>query len=535
MTLRLRLLLLLVAIVAAGLVISDVVTYTSLRSFLVTQVDNQLRVATFPVGRALLPTSGSGTAGSPSSVVAPSVPPATPTPATPATPATPTTRAPGGGTFGPGENFREPSRGTDRGVLVPPGTYGELRDSGGRVQAHVFFSYGGKAPAIPALPGSLPGSGGHSTTDLFFTTSSTGTDGVSYRVLAQPLTHDDGTIVVAQPLTGLDSTLQRLLLIELIVSALVLMILGLISWIMVRRDMRPLEEMAVTAGAIADGDLTQRVSRVTPGSEVGQLGMAFNTMIEKIEEAFGARAASENKLRRFLADASHELRTPLTSILGYSEIFDLGIRDRPAELATAMRNIKNEAARMGTLVDDLFLLAQLDRERPLARDPFDLTEVAAQSVASARVSAPDRVVTLVVDGPVTMIGDLQRMRQVVDNLLVNAILHTPDTAAIDVGVRLDGDEAILSVHDNGQGIDPAVASRIFEPFFRSDPSRTRATGGAGLGLAIVSAIVEAHGGRVTLLEGKGTTFEVRVPAAAGSLSSGGKTPTADTGGAQPSR
>ena len=527
MTLRLRLLLLLVTIVAAGLVISDVVTYTSLRSFLVTQVDNQLRVATFPVGRALLPTSGSGTGGSSSSVVAPSVPPATPV--------TPTTRAPGGGTFGPGENFREPSHGTDRGVLVPPGTYGELRDAGGRVQAHVFFSYGGKAPAIPAIPGSLPGSGGHSTTDLFFTTSSTGTDGVSYRVLAQPLAHDDGTIVVAQPLTGLDSTLQRLLLIELIVSALVLMILGLISWIMVRRDMRPLEEMAETAGAIAEGDLTQRVSRVTPGSEVGQLGMAFNTMIEKIEEAFGARAASENKLRRFLADASHELRTPLTSILGYSEIFDLGIRDRPADLATAMRHIKNEAARMGTLVDDLFLLAQLDRERPLAREPFDLTEVAAQSVASVRVSAPDRVVTLVVGGPVTMIGDIQRMRQVVDNLLVNAILHTPDTAAIDVGVRLDGDEAILSVHDNGQGIDPAVASRIFEPFFRSDPSRTRATGGAGLGLAIVSAIVEAHGGRVTLLEGEGTTFEVRVPAAAGNLSSGGATPTADTRGAQPSR
>jgi two-component system OmpR family sensor kinase len=402
------------------------------------------------------------------------------------------------------------------------------------VQAHVFFSYGSKAPAIPAIPGSLPGSGGHSTTDLFFTTSSTGTDGVSYRALARPLTDDVGTIVVAQPLTGLDSTLQRLLLIEIIVSALVLMILGLISWIMVRRDMRPLEEMAVTAGAIADGDLTQRVSRVTPGSEVGQLGMAFNTMIEKIEEAFGARAASENKLRRFLADASHELRTPLTSILGYSEIFDLGIRDRPADLATAMRNIKNEAARMGTLVDDLFLLAQLDQERPLARDSFDLAEVAAQSVASVRVSAPDRVVTLVVGGPVTMVGDLQRMRQVVDNLLVNAVLHAPD-AAIDVGVHLDGDEVILSVHDNGPGIGPAVASRIFEPFFRSDPSRTRATGGAGLGLAIVTAIVEAHGGRVTLLEGEGTTFEVRVPAAAENLSSGGAAPAADTRGVQPSR
>ena len=512
MTLRLRLLLLLVVIVAAGLVISDVVTYTSLRSFLVTQVDNQLKVATFPVGRSLLssPTNGStvppppGSGNGTTTTTAPTT--------TPTGPTTPTTRAPGQGDLPP--EFGGTAHGADRGVLVPPGTYGELRDASGHIVYHVFFSYGGKAPATPAVPAKLPGSGSRSTADLFFTASTTGSDGTSYRVLARPLANHNGTIVVAESLSVTNSTLQRLLFVELIVSALVLVILGLISWLMVRRDMRPLEEMAVTAGAIADGDLSQRVSYVSPGSEVGQLGVAFNTMIEEIEEAFDARAASENKLRRFLADASHELRTPLTSIRGYSEMFDLGIRDRPNDLATAMDHIKKEASRMGTLVDDLFLLAQLDHERPLEQSPFDLVEVVEHSVAGARVSAPSRTITLQGTGPVMVVGDVRRMRQVVDNLLVNAIRHTPDTATVAARVRLDGREAVVSVSDDGPGIDAAVADRIFEPFFRADPSRARTTGGAGLGLAIVAAIVDAHGGQVALLGGTtGATFEVRLPAA----------------------
>jgi two-component system OmpR family sensor kinase len=506
LTLRLRLLLLLVVLVAAGLVISDVVTYTSLRSFLVTQVDNQLKVATFPVGRSLLAPPANGS-------TVPSTPNGSPTTTTTTPATTPTTRVPGQGNLRP--EFGGAARGADRGVLVPPGTYGELRDSSGHIVSHVFFSYGGKAPAAPAIPAKLPGSGIGSTSDLFFTASSTGTDGTSYRVLARPLPNHGGTIVVAESLSVTESTLQRLLFVELIVSALVLVILGLISWLMVRRDMRPLEEMAVTAGAIAEGDLSQRVSYVTPGSEVGQLGVAFNTMIEEIEEAFDARAASENKLRRFLADASHELRTPLTSIRGYSEMFDLGIRDRPNDLATAMDHIKNEASRMGTLVDDLFLLAQLDHERPLEQSPFDLVEVAERSVAGARVSAPTRTITLQGTGPVMVVGDVRRMRQVVDNLLVNATRHTPDTATVAVRARLDGPEAVVSVSDDGPGIDPAVADRIFEPFYRADPSRARTTGGAGLGLAIVAAIVDSHGGRVALLGGTtGATFEVRLPAAA---------------------
>jgi two-component system, OmpR family, sensor kinase len=506
MTLRLRLLLLLVVIVASGLLVSDVVTYTSLRSFLITRIDQQLPLATFPVERALSPpgavTGASATAESSTPATSASPTGTTPTPITP--PASRDNRDPRG--TSPGLS----PRGIDRGVLIPPGTFGELRDAAGKVQFHVFFSYGGKSPIAPVLPASLPGSGTRSTSDLFFTATSAGSDGIGYRVLARPRPNGAGTIVVAQPLTDLDSTLRHLLLIEIIVSLLLLAVLGVFSSLMVRRDMRPLEEMAETASVIAGGDLSQRVTHITPGTEVGELGLAFNRMIAEIEGAFAARAASEDRLRRFLADASHELRTPLTSILGYAEIFDLGVRDRPAELATSMRYIKNEAARMGTLVDDLFVLAQLDGERSLTREPVDLTELVRHSVASFAITAPDRPVMVDVSGPEMVMGDPNRMRQVVDNLVGNAIAHTPAGTAIDVTVRHEDTEAVLRVHDDGSGIDSADLSRIFEPFFRSDPSRARATGGGGLGLAIVASIVAAHGGTVAVVPGGGATFEVRI-------------------------
>jgi two-component system, OmpR family, sensor kinase len=280
--------------------------------------------------------------------------------------------------------------------------------------------------------------------------------------------------------------------------------------VMVRRDMRPLDAMAETAGAIAEGDLTQRVASVTPGTEVGELGLAFNSMLGRIEEAFAARAASEERLRRFLADASHELRTPLTSIMGYAELFDLGVSDRPGDLATSMRYIKNEASRMGTLVDDLFLLAQLDRERPLLHEDVDLAAVALESVTGFEAAAPHRPLTFEAPEPVVVTGDAHRLRQVVDNLVGNALTHTPDGTGVSVRVGKVGDQAVLTVHDDGPGIRPEDLDRIFEPFFRSDPSRARSTGGAGLGLAIVSAIVAAHHGTVAVLGGPGTTFEVRM-------------------------
>ncbi len=497
MTLRLRLLLLLVGIVAAGLVISDVVTYNALQSFLTTRVDQQLEAAAFPVGRALLSSSGLG----------PQVPAAPRT--FPIPQGTDPFAAPGA--FRNGGRLGAPGRGATRGVLIPPGTYGQLRTKKGTVEAHLFFAYGGKAPRAPVMPAKLPGSGLPAGKDLYFTTSSPGPGSVSYRALAKPLADGSGVIVVALPLTDLESTLRRLLGIELIVSAAVLVGLGVLSWVMVRRDLRPLESMTRTAGAIAHGDLSQRVPPMPERTEVGQLGQAFNTMLDEIEVAFAQRAASEERLRRFLADASHELRTPLTSILGYSELFDLGMQDRPADVAVSLRHIRDEATRMATLVDDLFLLAQLDHERPFRFEPVDLAALVRRCAEALSVSTPDRPVTVGDEGPVLVDGDADRLRQVVDNLAVNAIRHTPAGAGVAIRVTDEGSWAVVTVHDDGPGIDPSDAGRIFEPFYRSDPSRARSSGGAGLGLAIVAAIVQAHGGTVALAPGPGATFEVRLP------------------------
>jgi two-component system OmpR family sensor kinase len=506
-TLRLRLLLLLVAIVAAGLLISDVVTYHALQSFLTTREDQQLEQAAFPVGRALFSSSGLG-------IEVPAAPPSGVGSSSSSSKGRPGVTIPrqyrgsfrnGGGLFSDGSNGRE--------VVVTPGTFGQLRSAAGRVEAHLFFSYGTTAPSAPVVPARLPGSGLPAGKDLFFTTTSRGPDRVSYRMVAKALSDGRGVIVVAVPLTDLESTLRQLLLVEVVVSALLLLGLGVVAWVMVRRDLRPLEEITEAAGAIAAGDLSQRVSHVTAGTEVGQLGVAFNTMIDEIEVAFAERTASEDRLRRFLADASHELRTPLTSILGYAELFDLGIRDRPEDLATSMRHIKDEAARMGTLVDDLLWLSKLDRERPLAREAVDLAELVDRSVTALAASAPDRPVSVRTTDPVVVSGDEHRLRQVVDNLVVNAVTHTPAGTAVEVGVATDGPIAVLTVHDDGPGVDPADAARIFQPFYRSDPSRARASGGAGLGLAIVAAIVEAHGGTVGVDSGPGATFEVRIPLA----------------------
>ena len=492
MTLRLRLLLLSVGIVMAGLVISDVVTYHALRSFLTTRVDQQLEQAAFPVGRALLSSSGLG-------VTVPGAPPFVPA------------------HRGPSGTGRDPlggPRNAQRGLLVTPGTYGQFRSATGTVEAHLFFGYGQRAPRAPTIPAKLPGSGQPAGADRFFTTSSPGPGAVSYRVVTKPLSNGSGTVVVAVPLTDLESTLRQLLVIELIVSVLLLVGLGAVSWIMVRRDLRPLQAMTGTAAAIAGGDLSQRVAYVSEGTEVGQLGMAFNTMVDEIEVAFAQRTASEDRLRRFLADASHELRTPLTSILGYAELFDLGVRDRPEDLARSLRTIKSEATRMGTLVDDLLWLAKLDHERPLDHEAVDLAALARQAATGVGVAHPGRDVAVVAGDPVVVVGDRHRLRQVLDNLLVNAVTHTPAAAAIEVRVGAEGGTAVLVVHDEGPGIDPADVTRIFEPFYRSDPSRARRSGGTGLGLAIVAAIIEAHQGTVAVVPGPGATFEVRLPTGA---------------------
>ena len=490
MTLRVRLLLVLVALAAVGLVVTDGVTYASLRSFLTTRVDQQLEVAAFPVERHLFAAAGLAPA--------PGVRPVAPS-GSKATAPHPTIPGPG-------------ARGRGRSGLIVSGTFAELRSPGGSVLARASFTLGSKQSSAPLLPAHLPVPG-PSGSPTFFTVGS-GPAGPGYRVMERAVLGGQAVLLVAQPTSELSSTLSRLLVVEVVVSAAVLVGLAALAWLLVRRDTRPIEDMAAAATAIAAGDLSLRVSSGRSGSEVGRLASAFNTMIGEIEDAFAARVASEERLRRFLADASHELRTPLTSIRGYSELFELGMRERPDDLARSLGHVRAEAARMERLVDDLFLLAQLDHERPLASDPVDLAVVVGRSVDSARLRADGHLITLSVSGPVVVRGDEFRLRQVVDNLVTNAVVHTPPGTPVTVRVGVDGTEAVLEVSDRGPGIPDDQLSHIFEPFHRLDRSRSRTTGGAGLGLAIVEAVVHAHGGTVVARPGEGghgVAFEVRLP------------------------
>ncbi len=485
MTLRARLLLVLVGVVAAGLVISDVVVYAQLRSFLVERIESELRAASYEAPH-LLACQG----------------------VSEASPAAP---------FGcpRGTHLRLP-RGVGRppggAGLFPTGTVAELVRPDGSVRAKQAFYYGGRAPAPPALPHPLPK--GVAGGPAYFTARSAGPSPVRYEVLAQPLPGEGVSVVVAIPLTDVDQTLGRLALVMLLVSVAVLAGLGVLAWWIVRRGLRPLEDMAAAAGTIAAGDLARRVAPADDRTEVGRLGLSLNAMLAEIEAAFAARTASEQRLRRFLADASHELRTPLTSIRGYAEIFDLGARERPEDLATAMHRIREEADRMHVLVDDLLLLARLDHERPLEASPTDLVPVVARAVAAVRAAAPGHPVTLAAPPSAEILGDAGRLRQVVDNLLVNAVRHSPPGEPVTVVVARAGGDVVVEVADRGPGVPPAYAHRIFEPFYRADASRARATGGTGLGLAIVAAIARAHGGTVGVRANgeQGARFWVRLPA-----------------------
>jgi two-component system OmpR family sensor kinase len=263
--------------------------------------------------------------------------------------------------------------------------------------------------------------------------------------------------------------------------------------------------------------MSRRVERIDERTEIGALGQALNKMLTRIESAFAERKASEDRLRRFVADASHELRTPLTSIRGYAELFRRGAADRPEDLATAMRRIEQESARMGVLVEDLLLLARLDQGRPLDRSPVDLSRLAADAVADARAVSPDSEIVLSNGSPVMVLGDELRLRQVAANLLSNADVHTPPGTVVKVTVDADGDRARLVVSDDGPGLPPGMSDSVFERFFRVDKARSRTTGGgAGLGLSIVAAVAEAHGGTVRLENGRetggnGATFVVELP------------------------
>jgi two-component system OmpR family sensor kinase len=348
------------------------------------------------------------------------------------------------------------------------------------------------------------------------TVAAAGSSGLQYRVYAFLTGDQPGTTLVAIPLNDVSQTLHHLLRVEALVIAIVLAALGALSWWLVGIGLRPLDRMAATAGAIAAGDLSHRVEETDPRTEVGRLGVAFNDMLGQIEKAFAERTASENRLRRFLADASHELRTPLVSIRGYAELFRIGAAREPDETETAMRRIEEEARRMGVLVEDMLTLARLDEVREPVRERVDLREIAADAVEDARAVDPGRSIDLIDTGdtPVNVLGDPHQLSQIVANLMRNALTHTPAGTAVEVRVSSAGDDAVLEVRDHGHGLPPGDPADLFERFWRAGAGRERGPGGAGLGLAIVAAIAAAHGGSVSAAnaDGGGASFVVRLPA-----------------------
>lgn len=476
-SLRRRLLVLMAALLLAGLAVADVATYRTLHSYLIGREDLQLDSLAHGAARQLI--------------------------------------------GGPGDV-------ADYGVRLRGGNGGiqpfvEAFDPSGAPSAFSPASVGGSDIPNPRLPSRLPGvpedpNAGPSGAAVYLTAPSSRSGQAPFRVRVSsladgPLVVPGETLVVATPLTDVIATLHTLVWTELGVSAGALLLALLAGAWLVRLSLRPLERMADTAGEIAAGQLDRRVPVDGSRTEAGRLGSALNAMLGRIEGAFAEKEASEARLRRFVADASHELRTPLTSIRGYAELFRRGADRRPEDLTKVMRRIEDEATRMGVLVDDLLLLARLDQGRALESAPVDMAEIVNDALDAARAVEPGRPIEVLLQGPTMVSGDGNRLRQVVDNLLVNVRMHTPPEAPARVRLAPVEDGLWLEVEDRGPGIDPESIPLLFERFYRSDPARAHTGGGAGLGLSIVDAIVRSHGGRVEAANNHdgGACFRVLLP------------------------
>jgi two-component system OmpR family sensor kinase len=454
LSLRARLVLGVLVLGAAGLVAADAFTYTSLRSFLLDRVDSTLAAEHQGAERA------------------------------------------GPDRFGPG------GTGSD---------FVQIRAANGTTVLQTFpvrpFP-GTTAPPPPKLPATIsvpPGpSDGAPDRVSYFTVPAT-SGGERYRVRASVDPHSTDVLVIATSLSGVDGTLHRLFLIELFVSLAVLagiVVLGL--WI-VRLGLRPLVAIEQTADQIAGGDLSHRVERAEPHTEVGRLGLVLNSMLDRIE-------ASDRRLRRFVADASHELRTPLAAVRAYAELFERGADRRPDDLARAMTGISRESERMSELVEDLLLLARLDEGLPLEREPVELSALAAEAVETARAVDPAHPIDLETQ-EARVLGDRARLRRVLDNLLGNVRSHTPAGTPAHVRVLAANGSAVIEVGDEGPGLPDGEADNVFRRFYRADASRSRDSGGVGLGLSIVAAIAQAHQGTVSATDGPsgGALFRITLP------------------------
>jgi two-component system OmpR family sensor kinase len=456
MSLRLRLLLGLVALVAIGLGATDAVTYLALQGSLSQRLDQQMIEST---------AAAEGCYG--------------------------TYQASGG-------YIRECES-------LPTGTFIAITSPGGSI-GNTVHPPGVKPAPIPALPAGIADG---ATGAPAYSTVPTKDGPGEFRVLAQ-VVRDGQVLVLAFPLSDVDATLSQLRLLEALVSGIVLILLGLLAWWTVQLGLSPLRRIRDTAQKIAAGDLSQRIESTDPRTEVGQLGLSLNEMLAQIEAAFQARANSESRLRQFVADASHELRTPLSSIRGYAELFRRGARGNPEDLAKAMSRIESESVRMGQLVDDMLALARLDEGRPLELRPVDLSQLAVDAAADQAAADRQHRFSVSAASPVLVAGDEARLRQVVTNLVRNAVVHTPAGTAVEIKTEVRDQAAILEVVDHGPGVPPDAAERVFERFVRIDRARGRAQGGAGLGLAIVATIVVAHRGTIYLepTPGGGATFRL---------------------------
>lgn len=349
----------------------------------------------------------------------------------------------------------------------------------------------------------------------------TADDGERYRaVVVSDGCGDECPVIIALPTSDNEVTLTSIVVRFLLLALGLLALVTTVGYFAIGRAFGPLREVETVAGAFGEGDTSRRVQSIVPGTEVGRLGTSMNAMLDQIETTLAAREASEQRMRRFVGDASHELRTPLSTVRGYAELYRMGAVRSPDDVSSAFRRIEDESRRMSGLVEDLLRLARLDEQRGLSLTSVDLLVLVSDAESDAAALAPDRTVRMTgpdgADEPSSALvtGDEQQLRQVITNLLANAIRHTPAGTPIELGVGHRDGAAVVQVVDHGSGVPADLAERIFERFYRADSSRSRgAGGGSGLGLAIVAAIVGAHAGtaRVFPTPGGGATFEVRLP------------------------
>jgi two-component system, OmpR family, sensor kinase len=453
MTLRSRLVVALAVLLTVGLALFSIVTYSLYARTQYQQLDAQLRSGIPSISRQLSTNAGLGDQG-------------------------PQTNKGGGGK----PRDQQPDD------VAPTGSYAELRDATGTVVPKGSIQVG-SSESLPNLSADLL------SIDKITTVGSV-TGGGSWHVLTSEAFQRPGyTVVFALPTTTVTKSLARLVFIESLAALALLTAVTSGAWIIMRRGLRPLENMAASARSINAGDLSQRVALHDNRGEVGQLGLALNTMLGEIEQSFVERDATEQRLRTFLSDAAHELRTPLTSIQGFAELFRLGVNSDHIDQTVIARRIEQESGRMKRLVEDLLLLARLDETRPVQRQSVDLAVLAADACSDAAATDPTRSITLVAPKPVMVQGDRDHLRQALANLVTNALKHTPAGTALEISADATDAFATINVRDHGDGLDAVALARVFDRFWQADTARTGE--GVGLGLSIVAAIAHEHGGTAT--------------------------------------